>query len=304
MAIIMRKNLSLRQIVDRLLLLILLWSLLSSICSTIISNLIPDASQYFYAVVVNCVRFFSFYIPMKFFLGKCPKFCRSNSFKIENLCWIFVLLGIYLLSRSVLEYCGILQTMGISYRRITEIPYLYYAWFFLFSTLWEEIIFRKYIVSYMATINQTLAILISSYLFAMLHANLVTAPSSFIFGLLAGYTYTVTGSVIFPYLIHFGVNFFTNTYFNFYTILTHMQGYDLYLIIFISLCLIFLSLIILNAHAHKTHSPGIFLSCRNLCHTIFLLRHELWTVFTSPGMVLAHLIFFIFGLIQTTSMFL
>lgn len=63
---------------------------------------------------------------------------------------------------------------------------------FLFTALaapvWEEVLFRKYILKTLRPYGTRFTIVMSAFLFGMLHGNLIQTPFAFLMGLVLGYT--------------------------------------------------------------------------------------------------------------------
>lgn len=71
----------------------------------------------------------------------------------------------------------------------------------LLAPIWEEVLFRGYILRAMQPFGKRFAVLTSAFLFAVFHGNLLQMPYAFLMGLLLGYM-TVEYSLIWSVLLH------------------------------------------------------------------------------------------------------
>ncbi len=71
----------------------------------------------------------------------------------------------------------------------------------------EEIIFRKMIIDRLRRFGGTLAVVISSVAFALIHTNLYQFPYALTVGLLLGYVYVRSGDIRYTVAIHMIMNF-------------------------------------------------------------------------------------------------
>ncbi|MBQ7363596.1 MAG: CPBP family intramembrane metalloprotease [Clostridia bacterium] len=71
----------------------------------------------------------------------------------------------------------------------------------------EEIIFRKMIIDRLSRFGGTIAVIISSVAFALIHTNLYQFPYALAVGFVLGYVYLRSGNVIYTIVIHMIMNF-------------------------------------------------------------------------------------------------
>ncbi len=71
----------------------------------------------------------------------------------------------------------------------------------------EEIIFRKMIIDRLSRFGGTLAVVVSSVAFALIHTNLYQFPYALAVGILLGYVYLRSGEVKYTIVIHMIMNF-------------------------------------------------------------------------------------------------
>lgn len=88
----------------------------------------------------------------------------------------------------------------------------------ILAPIMEEIIFRYGIFKQLKKKNVTIAIIISSICFGLMHMNIIQSGYAFLIGLVLAYIYNKTDNLSDPILIHIGVNLssviFTFTNFN------------------------------------------------------------------------------------------
>ena len=134
----------------------------------------------------------------------------------------------------LLGFTCLLLTQQINFLSIQfkPIEFILSIGVFIFIAISEELFLRGYILNnLMTSFNKSIALLISSLIFSLLHAanpnfNLLGLISLFIAGLLFGLTYIYTRSLWFPIAIHFSWNFFQGTVFGF-----NVSGKDTYSLI-------------------------------------------------------------------------
>lgn len=77
------------------------------------------------------------------------------------------------------------------------------------APIFEELFFRKYILSYLQNAWSPISsIIISSFLFGIFHMNLRQMLYTSVLGMVFGYVYRSTGRVIYSIFMHFSFNFF------------------------------------------------------------------------------------------------
>lgn len=74
--------------------------------------------------------------------------------------------------------------------------------------IFEELIFRKIILSRLLPFGQLTAILFSAGAFALFHGNLYQIFYAFAFGAVCGYVFVKTGKLIYTIILHMAVNIF------------------------------------------------------------------------------------------------
>ena len=70
----------------------------------------------------------------------------------------------------------------------------------------EELVFRYGIFKQLEKINYIFAIVISSFLFGIMHMNLVQSTYAMLLGVLFAFVYYKTNNLIYPILLHVGIN--------------------------------------------------------------------------------------------------
>ncbi len=80
----------------------------------------------------------------------------------------------------------------------------------------EEIVFRRVMLKKLSDINPLVAILLSSFFFALIHVNplvipgsLLTTTGAFFFGIVASIIYLATKNLIYPIILHIVTNLFS-----------------------------------------------------------------------------------------------
>ncbi len=147
---------------------------------------------------------------------------RKNNFKVElfrNISFLGVLFAIgcalllYVLLDKGLDpvferifptseenYQETLQTLG-------EAPVISLFQVCILAPIIEEILMRGYLINGLSeSYGSIIALLVSSFLFALLHFNMVQTLSAFICGIILGLLYLQTGSIFCCILTHAGYN--------------------------------------------------------------------------------------------------
>lgn len=78
----------------------------------------------------------------------------------------------------------------------------------VFPALFEEFAYRGVVMQTLRRYGDRFAIVVSAFLFGMMHGNMLQVPFAFAIGLVLGYCTTVTGSLWIGIAIHFFNNFF------------------------------------------------------------------------------------------------
>lgn len=175
---------------------------------------------------IAVVGFFRKYIDKKSFLslGFGKDFFQKDTFTGLFFGFAIILSGfIYLLLSNQIQFLNI---------RFNLFDFILSIGLFVFVAISEEIFLRGYILSnLMASFNKYTALIISAFIFSLLHAanpgfTLISMLSLFIAGLLFGLPYIYTKSLWFPIALHFSWNFFQGTIFGF-----NVSGKDTYSVI-------------------------------------------------------------------------
>lgn len=300
----MEKNaLSLKQVINRLVIVQLLWSFFAGkILTPIMSVLEPELSShgflFLYDLIFYMAQLFLYLIPLVLLLGKPKKPAvphgPSHS-KKQVLCWAFIGIGSYFLFQTMLEYVGLNQLLHESFQRVTSYSVWKYVWLFLFSALREEIVYRVCFCGFLAPYGRTAAILISSYLFAVQHVTFLGVSQTFLFGIVTGYIYLETGKIIYPYLLHFFTNVFFSIYFNFYIQYFPDNDFDLLIIAILSLGMIVIPAFVLAHGRNKENQPSNLFFGKTLTGFLSSLKEIFKNYFTVPSMIVMHFIFLLMG---------
>jgi membrane protease YdiL (CAAX protease family) len=72
----------------------------------------------------------------------------------------------------------------------------------LVAGIFEELLFRGAVLGNLRRFGDKTAILVSAFLFAIFHGNLIQAPFAFVLGLYLGYVACKTGNIVYPIFIH------------------------------------------------------------------------------------------------------
>lgn len=77
----------------------------------------------------------------------------------------------------------------------------------LCAPIFEELLFRKAIISRISKYGDSVAIIFSALIFGLFHGNLLQGGYAFILGIFFGYVFIKTGKVIYCIIMHMFVNF-------------------------------------------------------------------------------------------------
>lgn len=77
----------------------------------------------------------------------------------------------------------------------------------ILAPVFEELIFRKFLIDRAVRYGQGAAVIISGLMFALFHGNLSQALYAFCIGLLFGFIYVRTGRIRYPIILHCVINF-------------------------------------------------------------------------------------------------
>ena len=80
--------------------------------------------------------------------------------------------------------------------------FFYFIQMTLFAGIFEELMFRGAVLGFLRKFGDRTAILISAFLFALIHGNLIQIPFAFVLGLYLGYVACRTNNLLYPILIH------------------------------------------------------------------------------------------------------
>ena len=80
--------------------------------------------------------------------------------------------------------------------------FFYFIQMTLFAGIFEELMFRGAVLGFLRKFGDRTAILISAFLFALIHGNLIQIPFAFVLGLYLGYVACRTKNLLYPILIH------------------------------------------------------------------------------------------------------
>ncbi|MBR5538545.1 MAG: CPBP family intramembrane metalloprotease [Clostridia bacterium] len=107
---------------------------------------------------------------------------------------------------------------------ISSVPW-YYAFVMtvILAPFFEELVFRKLIISRTAVYGEKLAILFSAITFAFFHMSIQQFFYAFLMGLVLGYLYIRTSKLIYPIILHASINLFGSV---FPLILMEYAGYE------------------------------------------------------------------------------
>lgn len=132
------------------------------------------------------------------------------SFKLNY--FSYILLG---MSLSII-YNMIIFKLGIKYD-ITSIPLIIELLCSgIIGPIFEEVLFRYSLINKLSKFNNnTLCIIISSFIFAICHNNIITIIYAFIIGLFNSYFYIKKKDILIPIIIHISANVVSSFLFNF-----------------------------------------------------------------------------------------
>ena len=119
--------------------------------------------------------------------------------QMVNSLWVAGLEFLYSLSGESLDV--IME--AVSGMSDTFSMFLYVS---VFAPVWEELLFRGFVLRTLRPFGKRFAILGSAVLFGLFHGNLIQTPYAFLMGLLLGYV-TVEYSILWALLIHVFNNF-------------------------------------------------------------------------------------------------
>lgn len=102
------------------------------------------------------------------------------------------------------------------------------GWILLFvvvcAPIFEELVFRKFIVSRTVKYGEVIPVLLSGLLFGLFHGNINQFVYAFALGVLFAYIYVRTGKIIYTILLHMFVNF-TGSFLPFLAMKHDMMGF-------------------------------------------------------------------------------
>ncbi len=116
--------------------------------------------------------------------------------------------------------------------------FLYFIQITIGAGLFEELLYRGVVLGALRRHGDKLAILVSAFLFALMHGNFVQMPFAFVLGIFYGYMVCRTGSIIYSVIFH-ALN---NTISVLMTLCLELFGEDIYYNI--SVCFVVLSLVL------------------------------------------------------------
>lgn len=298
----MEKQFSLEQTISRLVIAQLIWYFvverLADPLMSVLEQGLSVATRFqdlLYYPILYLIRLIFYLIPIVLLLGGPPgkSTIRSpNRSKVPVVYWGMIGVGVYYLLICAFEF--VFRQTSAQY--ISRDPNWEYLWLFLFSVPMEEIVYRGFVCRYLARYNRTLAITLSAYLFAVIHAGIFKGICSFAFGVVCGYLYLETGKLIFPCLLHYLVNVFNGLFFPFYIQQNPDKNWDLLAITAISLCMIGACLLILKKKAQKNHEAEPMAALKHLACSIHDEKEDFKIGFVSPPMLLIHFITILTGL--------
>ena len=117
------------------------------------------------------------------------------------------------------NFFGVLFTTVVSMIKGSEVDNtllnaldgVWLGWIFLFvvvcAPVFEELVFRKFIVSRTVKYGEAIPVLLSGVLFGLFHGNVNQFVYAFALGVLFAYIYVRTGKIIYTILLHMFVNF-------------------------------------------------------------------------------------------------
>ena len=287
-----KKPRSLESTTSRIAAAVLIWMLLQMPFQ--VGDRLPELLQ---PPIQYAVWLLLFLVPFTLLLGKPPhnvEVHRLHHSSGEIICWVLIEWGIAELLSCTFEFVGLNQMFHQSFFLVMDDSIWAGIWFFMFSVLMEEFVFRGYICRYLAPYNRTLAVLLSAYLFAGVHGNPVQIIDAFLFGIVTGYVYLETGNLIYPYLMHFLSNLCSNFAFTWYQ--RYFQGGEdtfLVLKVAIALCVLLIALLVLTKITRKNGCLGPVSFCKRVVQSIAVSKKEYREGFFSPGMIWVHLLFLI-----------
>jgi membrane protease YdiL (CAAX protease family) len=162
--------------------------------------------------------------------------------------------------------------------------------------LLEEMVFRGYVLKTLRRYGDGLAVVITSLLFGLMHGNVLQIPFAFIVGLVLGYLVVQTNNI----WLAVGLHFLNNAM----SVLLEYAGFSfeetelnrLNVLVFASIAIVGLSAIIaLTARRSKVTSAI------SDCRSPLTKSERASTIFTTPGFLIAVIIFVLLTAITTIS---
>lgn len=86
-------------------------------------------------------------------------------------------------------------------------PATNFLFFVICAPIFEELLFRKAIISRISKYGDGIALVFSALIFGLFHGNLLQGGYAFIMGLFFGYVFIKTGKIIYSIVMHMFVNF-------------------------------------------------------------------------------------------------
>lgn len=178
----------------------------------------------YYPYIYTCISaFLALFLPAYLYLKQKEKKYFSeviDDVKIDSLIFLSGAIGI------IAQFTGILANLPINIilskfgARITStIPrqasiITYFISIFCYALLpavLEEVIFRKIVFNYFRQYGNKSAILISSFLFALMHLSFENFAAPFVMGIIFAFMMAHTNRLIYPIISHFTLNAFACT---------------------------------------------------------------------------------------------
>ncbi len=104
---------------------------------------------------------------------------------------------------SVCESVGIILSQpDFSLPASPAAAFVFFVQMTLVAGIFEELLFRGAVLGNLRRFGDKTAILVSAFLFAVFHGNLIQAPFAFVLGLYLGYVACKTGNIVYSILIH------------------------------------------------------------------------------------------------------
>ncbi|WMJ82176.1 CPBP family intramembrane glutamic endopeptidase [Clostridium sp. MB40-C1] len=172
-------------------------------------------------IVGILLKYFSIVVILKLFAQKFSEGSGHKKIKVRYfIITIFIIIGFRLFYEySIGSFVNKLDVNPIvekAFEELASTPLIFFISVCIVAPIFEEILFRGIILNGMAkALNEKLAIIISSFLFALIHMNLVQGINAFLLGLILGIIYLSTKSIylsIFAHLINNTLGIFVSTY--------------------------------------------------------------------------------------------